>query len=153
MPVCQRRLRDQRIAPAGVWSLGCARRTPLGHQSGSTCQGQSLRPWHPQREALQLIGSHEDAAWARWGSWRLGPSRLLWHLKQRIDRAFVNGFLQPAAMADAAPMACRGCVAKLPAEPLAAALKQIGLGDNPKTPPISMGIQGCCRAWTAFRPW
>ena len=81
---------------------------------------------------LQLIGSHEDAAWARWGGWRLGPSRLLWHLKQRIDRAFMAGFLQPAAMTDAAPMACRGCAAKLPAQPLAVALERVGLGGQPE---------------------
>ena len=105
---------------------------PLANNLEATCQGTHLRPWHPQREALQLIGSHEDAAWARWGSWRLGPSRLFWNLKQRIDRAFMTGFLQTATMADAAPMACRGCAAKLPAQPLAAALEQVGLGGQPE---------------------
>ena len=58
--------------------MGGARRT-LGQNLEAACKGQPLHPWQPQRLALQLIGSHEDAAWARWGSWRLGPSPLLWH--------------------------------------------------------------------------
>ena len=68
---------------------------------------------------------------------------LLWRLKQRIDRAFMAGFLQPADMASAAPMACRGCAAKLPAQPLAAALERVGLGGSPKTPP-SAEEKSCC---------
>ena len=115
---------------SGVWAVRAGR--PLAANLEAACQGQSLRPWHPQREALQLIGSHEDAAWARWGRWRLGPSPLLWRLKQRIDHAFMAGFQQPATMADAAPMACRGCAAKLPAQPLAAALERVGLGGQPE---------------------
>ena len=68
IPVRQRRLcRDQRITPAGIWGVGGASRTPLATNLEAACQGQPLRPWHPQRQALQLIGSHEDAAWARWG--------------------------------------------------------------------------------------
>ena len=115
---------------SGVWAVRAGR--PLAVNLKAACQGQPLRPWHPQREALQLIGSHEDAAWARWGRWRLGPSPLLWRLKQRIDHAFMAGFQQPATMADAAPMACRGCAAKLPAQPLAAALERVGLGGQPE---------------------
>ena len=42
------------------------------------------------------------------------------------------GFQRPAKMADAAPMACRGCAAKLPAQPLAAALDRVGLGEQPE---------------------
>ena len=115
---------------SGVWAVRAGR--PLAINLEAACQDQPLRPWHPQREALQLIGSHEDAAWARWGGWRLGPAPLLWHLKQLIDRAFMAGFRRPESMADAAPMACRGCAAKLPAQPLAAALKRVGLGGEPE---------------------
>ena len=42
------------------------------------------------------------------------------------------GFQQPAAMADAAQMACRGCAAKLPAQPLTAALERVDLGGQPE---------------------
>ena len=115
---------------SGVWAVRAA--LPLATNLEAACQDQPLRPWEPQRWALQLIGSHKDSAWASWGSLRLGPSPLLWRLKQRIDRAFMDGFRRPALMADAAQKACRGCAAKLPAEPLAAALKQVGLGGKPE---------------------
>lgn len=115
---------------SGVWAVRAGR--PLANNLEAACQGQPMRPWHPQREALQLIGTHKDAAWAHWGRWWLGPSPLLWRLKQRIDRTFMAGFQQPAAMADPAPMACRGCAAKLPAQPLAAALERAGLGGQPE---------------------
>ena len=115
---------------SGVWAVRAGR--PLATNLEAACQGQPLNPWHPQRRALQLIGTHRNTAWARWGGWRIGPSPLLWHLKQRIDRAFMAGFLQPESMADAAPMACRGCAAKLPAQPLAAALERVGLGGQPE---------------------
>ena len=115
---------------SGVWAVRAGR--PLATNLEAACRGRPLRPWQPQRHALQLIGSHQDAAWARWGGWRLGPSPLLWLLKQRIDRAFMAGFQRPAAMADAVPMACRGCAAKLPAQPLAAALERVELGGQPE---------------------
>ena len=35
-------------------------------------------------------------------------------------------------MNDVAPMACRGCAAKLPAQPLTAALTRVGLGEQPE---------------------
>jgi selenide,water dikinase len=116
--------------PSGVWAVRAGR--PLATNLKAACLGQPLRPWYPQREAMQLIGVHEDAAWARWGSWRLGPSPLLWRLKQRIDRNFMAGFQRPAKMANAVQMACRGCAAKLPAKPLAAALERVGLGGQPE---------------------
>ena len=115
---------------SGVWAVRAGR--TLATNLEAACQGQPLHPWQPQRQALQLIGSHEDAAWARWGHWRLGPSPLWWRLKQSIDRRFMAGFERPAAMANAAPMACRGCAAKLPAQPLAAALERVGLGGQPE---------------------
>ena len=111
---------------SGVWAVRAG--LPLATNLEAACQGQPLRPWHPQRRALQLIGSHQDAAWARWGRWRLGPSALFWRLKEYIDRVFMAGFQKPTSMADAAAMACRGCAAKLPAQPLAAALERVGLG-------------------------
>ena len=115
---------------SGVWAVRAGR--PLAKNLEAACQGKPLRPWHPQQQALQLIGSHRDAAWGRWGRWRVGPAPLLWQLKQRIDRGFMAGFRHPAAMTNAAPMACRGCAAKLPAQPLAAALEQVGLGGQPE---------------------
>jgi len=117
-------------AASGVWAVRAAR--PLAANLEATCQGRPLRPWRPQRQALQLIGTHQNSALARWGAWRLGPSPLFWRLKQRIDHAFMAGFQQPAAMKEALPMACRGCAAKLPAQPLSAALARVGLGGQPE---------------------
>ena len=44
----------------------------------------------------------------------------------------MGGFQRPARMLDATPMACRGCAAKLPAQPLSAALERVGLGGQPE---------------------
>ena len=75
MPIRQRRLcSNQRITPPGVRGWADVP-DALGHQSGSGMPGATPRPWHPQREALQLIGSHQDAAWGRWGRWRGGLLR------------------------------------------------------------------------------
>jgi selenide,water dikinase len=102
-----------------------------------------LRPWRPQARALQLLG---DGGWqaggpralAFYGPVALGPSAWIWHWKQRIDRTFMERFaaLRPMAVdgqggsgADGpAPMACRGCAAKLAAAPLAAALARLDPG-------------------------
>ena len=120
--------------PSGVWAVRAAptlaanlvRCLEAGDPPGR------LRPWRPQRRALQLLAdlsrSGNPAAIALWGPLSLGPSRLLWAWKRRIDRRFMQRFAQPAAMASAAPMACRGCAAKLAATTLEAGLSQAGLG-------------------------
>ena len=133
---------------SGVWAVRAGR--PLARNLEAACLGRPLRPWHPQPQALQLIGSHQDAAWARWGSWRLGPSPLLWLLKQRIDRAFMAGFQQPVLMTDATPMACRGCAAKLPAQPLAASLQRVGLGGQPEDAASLPGDQKLLQSMDGF---
>ncbi|QNJ01899.1 selenide, water dikinase SelD [Synechococcus sp. PROS-U-1] len=117
-------------AASGVWAVRAGR--PLAANLEAACKGQPLRPWRPQRQALQLIGTYQNSAWARWGAWQLGPSPLLWRLKRRIDRSFMDGFQQPSSMREAASMACRGCAAKLPAQPLVAALERVGLGGQPE---------------------
>ena len=52
---------------------------------------------------------------------------LIWDLKERIDKNFVSG-LAGTGMENKEQMPCRGCAAKLPAEPLASALKRVNLG-------------------------
>ena len=110
---------------SGVWAVRAA--APLARNLEAACADRPLQRWHPQGHALQLIGDQSGLAWAHRGRWHLGASRLLWALKQRIDQRFMAGFAAPTSMAEAQPMACRGCAAKLPAQPLAAALQQVGL--------------------------
>jgi selenide,water dikinase len=121
---------DTPRAASGVWAVRAA--APLANNLEAACQGKPLVPWRPQRRALQLIGTHRNTAWAQWGGWRLEPSPLIWRLKQHIDHAFMAGFQQHASMANATPIACRGCAAKLPAQPLGAALERVGLGGQPE---------------------
>ena len=121
---------DTPRAASGVWAVRAA--APLATNLEAACQGKPLVPWRPQQRALQLIGTHRNTAWAQWGAWRLEPSPMIWRLKQRIDHAFMAGFQRHASMANATPMACRGCAAKLPAQPLGAALERVGLGGQPE---------------------
>ena len=123
-----------RRPPSGVWAVRAA--IPLARNLEAACQNQPLRPWTPQRKALQLLGGVQGGrltAWALWGSLMLGPHPLLWRWKQRIDRRFMQRFQASAmskaeASADGDPMLCRGCAAKLPAATLEAALSSAGVG-------------------------
>ena len=125
--------------PSGVWAVRAA--PLLGHNLRRHLAepGRPLRRWRPQARALQLLGDGGSGADGRpralalYGPWCLGPSRWIWRWKQRIDRRFMAMFPAPArqrrrlAPGDARePMACRGCAAKLPAQPLEAALARLG---------------------------
>ncbi len=120
---------------SGVWAV---RATPLlaeNLQRSIEHPDQPLRPWRPQRWALQLLGDGGAAgagglqpaaprAVAFWGPLALGPSRWLWRWKVWIDRRFLERFAALAPM-DPTAMACRGCAAKLGAAPLEAALARL----------------------------
>ncbi|AII42224.1 hypothetical protein KR100_02245 [Synechococcus sp. KORDI-100] len=138
---------------SGVWAVRAAH--PLARNLHAVCGDEAARPWRPQRSALQLIGdlSHNDQprAWGRKGSWRLGSSSLLWQWKQRIDRRFMAGFqpkpsmqasMKRAAIDNDQQMVCRGCAAKLPAEPLIAALAEAGLATLGHSPADAAPIGG-----------
>ncbi|MDP5124015.1 MAG: AIR synthase-related protein [Cyanobium sp. MAG_04] len=116
---------------SGVWAVRCAQ--TLAHNLTAVVAGRQLRPWRPQRWALQLLGDGSNTrpqAVAFWGPWALGPSPLLWRWKQAVDRRFMAGFSELKAMGPdgAAAMACRGCAAKLATSPLQDALARNGLG-------------------------
>jgi len=126
---------------SGVWAVRAAQ--PLANNLEAICKAKTARPWRPQRWALQLIGDPSQPgptrAWGRRGGVRLRTSPALWRWKQWIDRRFMAGFAPPAAMQASAKdgdqaMACRGCAAKLPAEPLAAALADAGLASLGTSP-------------------
>jgi selenide, water dikinase len=124
---------------SGVWAVRAA--PVLAANLQRAVHGQPLRHWRPQARALQLLGdggalSGQPQAIALWGARALGPSPWLWRWKDRIDRRFMARLGEPAAtmaaMAQRAPMACRGCGAKLAAGPLEAALQTQGLGAAPE---------------------
>ena len=132
---------------SGVWAVRAAQ--PLAHNLEARCANRAMRSWQPQRQALQLIGDQQGRAWARWGMVHVGPSSLLWQWKRRIDQRFMEGFRNATAMTPETPMACRGCAAKLPAQPLEAALKEVGLGGIPEdaariegNPPLLQSVDG-----------
>ena len=112
--------------PSGVWAVRAAPVLAENLRQSLAQPRGRLRRWHPQRRALQLLGDGQGRAVAFYGSWSLGPSRWIWLWKDRIDRRFMGMFAPPAAMAAAAaPMACRGCAAKLPGAPLSSALARL----------------------------
>jgi selenide, water dikinase len=123
--------------PSGVWAVRAAPTLAanLGRCLATGEPPERLQAWRPQRRALQLLAnlsrSGEPRAIALWGPLALGPSRLLWAWKQRIDRQFMARFQQAGAMAagkgEPSSMACRGCAAKLAPDTLAAGLHQAGL--------------------------
>ncbi|CAK6695695.1 selenide, water dikinase SelD [Synechococcus sp. CBW1107] len=114
--------------PSGVWAVRVA--PVLAANLRRSLRGEPLRPWHPPRHALQLLGDGgavdgQPRALAQWGSFCLGPSRWLWWCKAWIDRRFISRFQALAPMVEESP--CRGCAAKLGAAPLRGALERLGV--------------------------
>ena len=129
--------------PSGVWAVRAAPVLAENLRRALESPGGGLRIWRPQSRALQLLADGSVGlppqrpgdgprfeALALWGPIALGPSRLLGRWKDRIDRAFMqrlgsgDGAAPPPPPFPAA-MACRGCAAKLAADPLAAALERL----------------------------
>ncbi len=150
---------------SGVWAVRAA---PVLAVNLRRClEGRALRRWRPQARALQLLGDGGACGAARalafWGPFAFGPSRLLWHWKDHLDRGFLRRFRELKAMGaetaldrrhggttgagnrrrtrstrsgEESPMACRGCAAKLAAAPLQNALGRLGrLGGGQAPPP------------------
>jgi selenide,water dikinase len=141
---------------SGVWAVRAA--PVLAANLERALRRRPLRLWRPQSIALQLLGdggalSGKPQAVALWGPWAVGPSRWLWSWKNRIDRRFMARLNEPAAtmaaMAQRAPMACRGCGAKLAAAPLEAALQAQGLGGRAEDAAvIHRGPPTTSRVWS-----
>jgi len=143
---CAQIAADPRPA-SGVWAVRAA---PLLADNLKRCIDQPQRPlrrWQPQRAALQLLGDggrwdpQRPRALAFRGALAWGPSAWLWRWKQHIDQRFMAGFRPAPAMAQAAAMACRGCAAKLPAQPLAAALARLQPDGAPLPPEDAMVLE------------
>ncbi|MER3434501.1 MAG: FAD-dependent oxidoreductase [Leptolyngbya sp. ERB_1_1] len=74
---------------AGVFAVRQGK--PLFQNLSAILSNQPLKPYHPQKTYLSLIGTGDRSAIASYGvlGWR---SRLLWQMKDAIDRAFMNQF-------------------------------------------------------------
>ena len=109
----------------GVWAVRAA--PVLTRNLQAALLERPLQSWRPQARGLVLLGDGQGSAVARWGSFWLGPYPWLWRWKQRLDHRFMAMVNHTAAMTARSrqPMACRGCAAKLPAQPLNNALAQL----------------------------
>lgn len=112
----------------GVWAVRAA--PVLACNLQAALLERPLRSWRPQTHGLVLLGDGQGGAVAQRGWFWLGPHPWLWRWKQHLDHRFMAMVNGTAAMATGAarsrqPMACRGCAAKLPAQPLNNALAQL----------------------------
>ena len=109
----------------GVWAVRAA--PVLARNLQATLLERPLQSWRPQAHGLVLLGDGQGKAIAQRGAFWLGPHPWLWRWKQHLDHSFMAMINDTAAMtADSKqPMACRGCAAKLPAQPLNHALTQL----------------------------
>ncbi|NET48044.1 MAG: selenide, water dikinase SelD, partial [Merismopedia sp. SIO2A8] len=135
---------------AGVFAVRQGQ--PLYENLCRAVQNQPLKPFTPQKEFLILVGTGYERAIASRGSFQLGPSKLLWQWKDRIDRKFMDRFTALSPMAEGStenkgrqtqnskstsvaahsaiqnlksPMPCSGCASKIGKSVLDRVLTQI----------------------------
>jgi selenide, water dikinase len=77
------------LPKAGVFAV---RQAPiLADNLQARAQGQPLRPYHPQSDYLKLLSLGGHSAIANWHG-LTASGAAFWHLKDRIDRAFMARF-------------------------------------------------------------
>jgi len=74
---------------AGVFAVRQGK--PLFQNLQRTILGKPLKPYHPQKNYLSLIGTGDQSAIASWGNFGF-HSPLLWRWKDHIDRKFMAQF-------------------------------------------------------------
>jgi selenide,water dikinase len=92
---------NHRRPKAGVFAVRQGK--PLFKNLQRILLGQQLKPYKPQKQYLSLIGTGDRAAIASWGSLGFGPSQLLWHWKDWIDRRFMERFSNLPEMSEQVP--------------------------------------------------
>jgi selenide, water dikinase len=75
---------------AGVFAVRQGK--PLFENLQRILLGKSPKPYKPQKQYLSLIGTGDGRAIATRGFFTLPPHKLLWHLKDSIDRRFMRRF-------------------------------------------------------------
>ena len=136
-------IRTEPRPASGVWAVRAAPVLAVNLGRSLDADGPPLRRWSPQRRALQLLGvasaTAPPQAVAFWGPLAVGPAAWLWRAKAAIDRRFMASFSDLAPMGSGAQpptaMPCRGCAAKLPADPLRGALGRLAALGGALSPP------------------
>ena len=116
---------------AGVFAVRQGK--PLFKNLQNIILDQPLQPYYPQKNYLSLIGTGDGSAVASYGavSWN---SALLWRMKDRIDRTFMQRFHELPSMATDTEntkdpsqplMRCLGCGAKVGGNTLERSLQRI----------------------------
>ena len=111
-------------------------------------KGESLKRWSPQKFGLQIVNSYPvkvPKAFAFYGDIVIGPSFLIWYLKNKIDEGFIRKFrvldsnmyqkVKEDGMED-----CRGCAAKIPQSILNKSLISAQLENSAISPKDSVEI-------------
>ncbi len=111
-------------------------------------KGESLKRWSPQKFGLQIVNSYPikvPKAFAFYGDIVIGPSFLIWYLKNKIDEGFIRKFhgldsnmnqkVKGDGMED-----CRGCAAKIPQSILNKSLISAQLENSATSPKDSVEI-------------
>ena len=104
--------------------------------------GGRLKHWQPQRHYLALIGTGDRKAMAVRGGWVLPPSRMLWHLKEWIDRKFIQKFsdLPEMPVAPTPPLAQKMAQDGHEGEAALAAMRCLGCGAKTGFSDLDAGI-------------
>lgn len=118
---------------AGVFAVRQGK--PLYANLCRALQQQPLQPFVPQKQFLILIGLGDRTAVASRGGLGLGAAAWIWQWKDRIDRTFMQQFvqLQPmepgkqtgTAASTLAPMPCAGCGSKVGSSVLERSLARV----------------------------
>ncbi len=74
---------------AGVFAVRQGK--PLVHNLRRLFQGETLKPFYPQKRYLSLIGTADGQAIASWGD-LAGQSQWFWQWKDHVDRQFMQRF-------------------------------------------------------------
>ncbi|MDC3175978.1 selenide, water dikinase SelD, partial [Prochlorococcus sp. AH-716-D13] len=111
-------------------------------------KGESLKKWSPQKFGLQIVNSYPKKlpkAFAFYGDVVIGPSFLIWYLKNKIDKGFINKFRildsnMNQKVKEGGMEECRGCAAKIPQSTLNKSLRSAQLENFATSPEDSVEI-------------
>jgi selenide,water dikinase len=117
-------LKEYRLAKSGVYAVRAAKY--LFFNMRAWIQNRPLKQWMPNLSPLALIGLNGKSAVLSKGNFGF-RAKVLWKLKDSIDRRFMAQFENLPSMSSQVP--CGGCAAKVSPTALASLLKkEIRLG-------------------------